>query len=141
MSKTEHTENPKDLFSAYQQNTDKIFTSIRQAVPQYHQAITNMQQEYIHAYESITSSALALQKTYATKTGFATTVPEITVKTIQSATSELIKTATTQNQVALATIDAAQRNIKALNDNTKSFVDLNKNIFQSWVSLFTPKIK
>lgn len=141
MSKTEQSENPKDLFTTYQQNTDKIFTSIRQAVPQYHQAITNMQQEYIQAYEGITGSALALQKTYAAKTGFATTVPEVTVKTIQSVTSEIIKTATTQNQVALATIDAAQRNIKTFNDNTKSFVDLNKNIFQSWVSLFTPKMK
>lgn len=140
MSKTEHTDRPKDLFSMYEQNANKIITSVRQAVPQYHQAITNMQQEYIQAYESITGSALALQKAYAAKTGFATTVPEITIKTIQSVTNEIIKTTTTQNQVALATIDAAQRNIKTFNDNTKSFVDLNTNIFQSWVSLFT-KIK
>ncbi len=141
MSKTEQTEHPKDLFSMYQNNTNKIFTSIRQSVPQYHQAVTNMQQEYIQAYESITGSAIELQKAYVVKTGLATTIPEITLKTIQSATNEVIKTAATQNQITLATIDAAQRNIKTFNDNTKSFVDLTKNIFQSWVSIFAQKTK
>ena len=141
MSKTEQTGNSSDLFSVYQRSTEKVFTSIKQAVPQYHQAITNMQQEYIHAYESIAGSAIALQKTYATKTGFGATVPDTAVKAIQSATNEAIKNATTQNQVALATIDATQKNIKTFNENAKSFVDLNTNIFQSWVSLFTPKTK
>ncbi len=141
MSKTEHTEHPKDIFSMYQSNTNKVFSAIRQSVPQYHQAVTNMQQEYIQAYESITGSAIELQKAYVAKTGLAATIPEITLKTIQSASNEVIKTATTQNQIALATIDAAQRNIKTFNDNTKSFVDLNKNIFQSWVSIFVQKTK
>ncbi|MCH7758245.1 MAG: hypothetical protein IIA19_07235, partial [Thaumarchaeota archaeon] len=48
MSKNEQTQGtPKDVFSVYQQNVDKFFTSIKQSVPQYHQSITNVQQEYL----------------------------------------------------------------------------------------------
>jgi len=39
----------------------------------------------------------------------------------------------------LASIDATQQNIKTFNDNAKSFVELNKNILQSWISAFTTK--
>jgi len=44
-----------------------------------------------------------------------------------------------QNQIALATIDATQQNIKTFNDNAKSFADLNKNVLQSWISTFTAR--
>ena len=44
-----------------------------------------------------------------------------------------------QNQIVLASIDATQQNIKTFNDNAKSFVELNKNILQSWISAFATK--
>ena len=138
MSKTEQTqENPKDAFSVYQQNVDKFFTSIKQSVPQYHQSITNVQQEYLQAYENIVDSSIALQKEYAKKFGIAANVPENAIKVIRDTTEEFAKAASLNNQIALATIDATQQNIKTFNDNAKSFADLNKNILQSWISAFT----
>lgn len=133
------TANPKDIFSVYQQNVDKIFNGIKQSVPQYHQSITNVQQEYLQAFENVVDSSIALQKEYAKKAGIATNIPEATLKVIRDTTEELTKAASIQNQVALATIDAAQQNIKTFNDNAKSFADLNKNILQSWISAFTTK--
>ena len=68
MSKNEQTHgNPKDAFSVYQENVDKIFTTIKQSVPQYHQSITNIQQEYLQAYENIVDSSISLQKEYTKK--------------------------------------------------------------------------
>ena len=140
MSKNEQTQsNPKDIFSVYQQNVDKFFNGIRTSVPQYHQAITNVQQEFIQAYENIADSAVSLQKEYAKKVGIAANVPEATIKVIQDTTEEIVKATSIQNQVTLATIDAAQQNIKTFNDNANSFAELNRNILQSWISIFSTK--
>ena len=138
MSKNEQTQGtPKDVFSVYQQNVDKFFTSIKQSVPQYHQSITNVQQEYLQAYENIVDSSFTMQKEIAKKSGIAANIPDATLKVIRDTTNEFVKAASMQNQIALATIDATQQNIKTFNDNAKSFADLNKNVLQSWISAFT----
>jgi len=139
MSNETTTKNSKDVFSVYQQNVDKLFNGIKQSVPQYHQSITNVQQEYLQAYENVVDTTITLQREYARKAGIATNIPEATLKVIRDTTEEYVKAASIQNQVALATIDATQQNIKTFNDNAKSFADLNRNILQSWISVFTTK--
>ena len=140
MSKNETTQkNPKDVFSAYQENVDRLFNGVKQSVPQYHQSITNVQQEYLQAYENMVDSSITLQKEYVKKTGIASDIPEVTLKVIRDTTEEFVKAASIQNQIALATIDVTQQNIKTFNDNAKSFADLNRNILQSWISVFTTK--
>jgi hypothetical protein len=142
MSKNETTQtNSKDVFSVYQENVDKLFNGIKQSVPQYHQSITNVQQEYLQAYENIVDSSITLQKEYVKKAGIAANIPEATLKVINDTTEEFVKATSIQNQVTLATIDATQQNIKTFNDNAKSFADLNRNILQSWISAFTNKAK
>ncbi len=140
MSKNEtNTVNSKDVFSVCQGNIDKLFDGIKHSVPQYHQSITNVQQEYLQAYENIVDSTITLQKEYVKKSGIAANIPEATLKVINDTTEEFVKATSIQNQVALATIDATQQNIKTFNDNAKSFADLNRNILQSWISAFTIK--
>ncbi len=139
MSKNEQTPGTKDVFSVYQESIDKIFTGIRQSVPQYHQSITNVQQEYLQAYENVVDSTITLQKEYAKKFGVATNIPQATLKVMNDTTEEFVKAASIHNQITLATIDATQQNIKTFNDNAKSFADLNRNILQSWISAFTTK--
>ena len=140
MSKNEQTQTtPKDAFSVYQQNVDKLFTSIKQSVPQYHQSITNVQQEYLQAFENMVDSSITIQKEFAKKSGVTANIPEAALKAIHDTTEEFVKAASIQNQIALATIDATQQNIKTFNDNAKSFADLNKNIMQSWISAFTTR--
>ena len=137
MSKNEQTQgNPKDAFSVYQQNVDKLFSSIKQSVPQYHQSITNVQQEFLQAYENMVDSSITLQKELIKKSGVSTAIPEAALKVMRDTTEEIVKVASIQNQMALATIDATQQNIKTFNDNAKSFAELNKNIMQSWISSF-----
>ena len=139
MSKNEQTLETKDMFSVYQENVDKIFSGIRHSVPQYHQSITNVQQEYLQAYENIVDSTITLQKEYAKKAGIVTNIPQTTLKVIHDTTEEFVKATSIQNQITLATIDATQQNIKTFNDNAKSFADLNRNILQSWISALTTK--
>tara|TARA_B110000438_G_C15425675_1_gene483919 strand:+ start:70 stop:459 length:390 start_codon:yes stop_codon:yes gene_type:complete len=127
------------MFSTYQENIDKMFNGIKQSVPQYHQSITNVQQEYLQAIENMIDSSITLQKEFVMKAGVASNIPATTLKVIDNTTDEFVKASSIQNQIALATIDATQQNIKTFNDNAKSFADLNKNILQSWISVFTTK--
>ena len=140
MSKNETTKvNSKDIFSVYQENIDKMFNGVKQSVPQYHQSITNIQQEYLQAFENMVDSSIAIQKEFVIKAGIASDVPSTTLKVIDDTTEEFVKASSIQNQIVLASIDATQQNIKTFNDNAKSFVELNKNILQSWISAFATK--
>ncbi|MGI0055820.1 MAG: hypothetical protein ACREAK_00425, partial [Nitrosarchaeum sp.] len=80
MSKNEQTTGTKDVFSVYQENVDKLFSDIKHSVPQYHQSITNVQQEYLQAYENVVDSTIALQKEYAKKAGIVTNIPQTALK-------------------------------------------------------------
>lgn len=140
MSKNENQTNPKDIYGVYQQNVDKYMEGIRQSVPQYHQSITNVQQELLQACENGINASVSLHKEYARKAGITSNVPEAALKVIKDTTEELVKATSIHNQVVLAAIDATQQNIKTFNDNAKSFADLNKNIVNSWISAFTTRI-
>jgi hypothetical protein len=131
--------NSKDIFSVYQENVDKMFNGVKQSVPQYHQSITNVQQEYLQAFENMVDSSIAIQKEFVIKAGIISDVPSTTLKVIDDTTEEFVKASSIQNQIVLASIDATQQNIKTFNDNAKSFVELNKNILQSWISAFATK--
>ena len=131
------TKQAKDIFAVYQQSIDRYLDAVKRSVPKYHQSITNAQQECVGAYENVINSTITLQREYAKRAGITTSVPEATLKVIRDTTEEAIKTASINNQIALATIDAAQQNVRAFNDNVKAFADLNKNIMQSWISAFT----
>ncbi len=139
MSKGESHANSKDLFSVYQQNVDKLLDGVRQSVPQYHQSVTNVQQEYLQACENIVNSGTSLQREFAKKAGITTNIPDAVLKVIQETMEEVSKSNSIQNQIALATIDAMQQNIKTINDNAKSFADINRNIIESWISALTPR--
>jgi len=140
LSKNETTKvNSKNLFSVYQENVNRMFNGVKKSVPQYHQSITNVQQEYLQAFENIIDSSIILQKDFVIKSGIVSDVPSATLKVIDDTTEEFVKASSINNQIVLATIDATQQNIKTFNDNAKSFANLNKNILQSWISAFTTK--
>ena len=140
MSKNETTKvNSKNLFSVYQENVNRMFNGVKKSVPQYHQSITNVQQEYLQAFENMVDSSITIQKEFVIKAGIASDVPSTTLKVIDDTTEEFVKASSIQNQIVLASIDATQQNIKTFNDNAKSFVELNKNILQSWISAFATK--
>ena len=139
MSTTDKQTNTKDIYGVYQQNVDKFFDGVKRQVPSYHQSVTNVQQEYVQAFENVVNSSITLQRELARKAGITTNVPEAALKVIRDATEEIVKVSSIQNKVTLATIDATQQNIKTFNDNAKAFADLNKNILQSWISALTPR--
>ncbi len=141
MSKTEQIskEQTKDNFAAFQQSSNKYFADIENSKQRYQQATSDLQDEYIKAWKNVVNANISLQKEFANKTGFNSNLPEATQNLIENITKNVIKTRSVRDQITVATIEAAKKNIKAWNDNANTFADLNRNIMQSWISALTPK--
>ncbi len=129
----------KDNFAIYQQSMDKYFTQVEQTVSRYFQAFTDLQEENIHAWRNVIRANLSLQKEFATKSGYDTTMPEASQKIVRNMTDEFLKARSVRDQIAIATIESAKKNIKTFSDNASAFADLNRDIMQSWITLCTPK--
>ena len=141
MSKTEQIskEQTKDNFATFQQSNNKYFADVENSVQRYQQATSDLQDEYIKAWKNVVNANISLQKEFANKTGCNSNLPEATQNVIEKITESVIKTRSVRDQIAVATIEATKKNIKAWNDNANTFADLNRNIMQSWISACTPK--
>ncbi len=126
-----------DIFAVYDENVDKYFDNVEKSIPKYSQTIEELQQEYLQTCENVTKATISLQKEFLKKTGWSTNFPEVTQKVFQDTTDAFVKVRSVRDQIILATIDTAKQNIKTWNDNAKTFADLNRNILQSWLSVFT----
>ena len=126
-----------DIFAVYDENVDKYFDNVEKSISKYSQTIEELQQEYLQTCENVTKATISLQKEFLKKTGWSTNFPEITQKIFQETNDGFVKARSVRDQVILATIDTAKQNIKIWNDNAKTFADLNRNILQSWLSVFT----
>ncbi len=129
----------KDNFVIYQQSIDKYFTQAEQAVSRYFQALTDLQEEYIHAWRNAIKANFSLQKEFATKSGLDITIPEASKKLFRDMNDEFLKTRSVRDQIGIATIETAKKNVKTFSDNANAFADLNRDIMQSWMSLCMPR--
>ncbi|GKS67821.1 hypothetical protein YTPLAS73_13680 [Nitrosarchaeum sp.] len=136
MSKIQET---KDVFGIYEQNINSSFATINKEVPKYHQSVTDLQQQCIQACENTMKSVLAVQKEIVSKAGINANIPEATLNTIRNTNDGVNKVYSVQSQIVQTALDATKQNIKTFNDNMQAYADLNRNIVQSWVSVFTPR--
>lgn len=130
-------ESGKDFFSTCQNNVNQYFDSIEKSLPNYIQSVSNMQQEYAKACKTAWDTTITMQKEFSKKAGINTNIPENTAKAISDANEGVTKAIAVQNQVILATVDATRQSIKAINENSKTFAELNRNIAQNWTNFFT----
>ena len=131
----------KDVFTICKQNVAKFFSEIKKSTPQYQQSVASLQQDYVEAWKNVINSAITLEQEYANKAGLNTDVPEATLKTIRDITEQAIKAYEDQNKIALDVAEETTKAFNAFNENTKSFVSLNRNIMESMMSAFQQKSK
>ena len=137
MSKQIQTQKSEDIYDVYKQNVEKYFENAESTVPQYLQLLTSIQAECYKTCKNTITSAISLQQEFAKKTGISTELPEAVKNIIVDTNKQIIKAKSVQNQIAQATTNSIQQNIKTWNDNASVFTDLNRNILQSWISTFT----
>ncbi|QLH05123.1 hypothetical protein C5F49_07155 [Nitrosopumilus oxyclinae] len=140
MSKLENTNNHKDVYSIWKEGMDNFYSTIEKSIPQFHQAATNLYQEYAKALNNASSSIVEIQREFATKAGIKSNLPEASISMIHDSAEKINKSLDVQTKMSIASIDAAQQNIKTWNENSSAFVNINKSIADSLVSPFNSKI-
>lgn len=134
-----NTENSSDFYGMWRGYMDNMFTYIEKTVPQYHQSVTNLFQEYIESWKNISCTVIDIQKEFANKIGISATLPVVSQKIGNEIEQESKTVIDVQNNIAIASINATKESLHTLNANSNEFATLNKNIVQSWPSLIQPK--
>ena len=128
-----------NVYSMYKQNVQKYFENVSKLTPQYFQSITQLQDECMKTCEKTINASISMQQEFAKKTGINTEIPEAAKTAIIDTNKQIVQASTVNNQLVKTTIDTTVQNIKTFGDNVNSFVELNKNIIQSWTTSFTLK--
>ena len=131
------TETPQDVFALYKQNVDEFFAGIEKFLPNYHQSITGLQEQWLQTCGNTLKSVLSIQQELVNKAGINTTVPEAVLQAIRNTNAEILNAYSVQTHAALTAIDVTRQNLKAFNDGAGFFADMNKNVAY-WMSMFTP---
>lgn len=124
-----------NVYSIYKQNIQKYFDNVSKNIPQYFQSITHLQEECVKACEKTMDASISVQQEFVKKNGFATVIPDALKTTFVDISKQVVQTNIVQNQIVKTTIDSTVQNVKTFNENVNTFVDLNKNIIQSWMTL------
>ncbi len=125
------SESQDDIFAVCKENAAKFFNEIEKSSPRYVQSAINLHQQNIEAWKNVINSTIEMEQEYAKKAGLQTPVPQATKNSIREFTEGVIKAYAAQNKVASDSVDATNRAINALDENTKAFSALNKNMLDS----------
>ena len=135
-STVETSTNPQ---STHLQSATRFFDEMEQSISQYRQCIEDYQQECIRSFRNNFESIVSAQREFAEKSGTSFAIPEASEKIINDTLESFNKAYSTQRQTSFAMIRAATQSIKALNENAKSFADLNRSMTQLWIPNWLPK--
>ncbi len=134
------TETPTNQQSTYLQTATRFFDEMEKSVSQYRQSVEDYQQECVRSCKNNFELIVSAQKEFAKKSATPFTIPEATEKIINDTLESFSKAYSTQKQTFFAMIKTATQSIKALNDNAKSFAELNHSMTQLWMPDWLPKI-
>ena len=128
-----------NVYSTYKQNVQKYFEGISKITPQYFQAATLLQDECMKTCEKTIGASVSIQQEFAKKTGITSDIPNEAKTAMIETNKQIVQANTVNTQLVKTVIDTTVQNIKTYNDNVNAFVELNKNIIQSWMNPFTLK--
>jgi hypothetical protein len=141
MNMSNTSESQEDVFAVCKENTAKFFNEIEKSTPRYMQSTFDLHQKNIEAWKNVINSTIAMEQEYAKKAGLKTLVPQATKNSIRDFTEGVIKSYATQNAIAVDAADATNRTIHALDENTKAFAALNKNMLDSMLLVINQQEK
>ena len=125
-----------DNFELFEKINQKYFLEIEQNVPHIQQTLFDLQNEYYKLWKNYVNSQLSLQKEFFNKSGLDYSFPDTAKDIIENMSDETIKFRSLLHKMTVTNIEQNKNYAKTLNDNSNTFVDLNKKIIENWVSMF-----
>ena len=124
--------NSSNFYDFWRGYVDTMFTYVEKTVPQYHQSLTNLFQEYVESCKHISCSAIDIQKGLANKVGISASLPDAAQKIGNDIEQESKTAIDVQNKISIASINATKDSLHTMNANSNEFAQLNKDIIKEW---------
>lgn len=128
-----------DNFDVIEQTASKYFSEIEHTVPHIQQILFDLQNEYYKTWKNAVNANISLQKEFAAKSGFNFVLPKDAKSIYENIGEETVKYRSLYHKMTISSIEAGKKNIKTWNENADVFVNLNRNLMDSWISAFMPK--
>lgn len=129
----------QDINEVFKKNFNAYFQEIEKVMPQYLQAITKLQEEFLGAWKNTINSSIISQKDFAEKTDIETNIPQEAANIIQTIAEEYIKSKNIQNQTILSTLEMFGNNLKNNNNSFESVTEFNKQFLNFWADMYSKK--
>ena len=138
--------NVTHVFDVANENFTKLVNESAKVQPQYAQAISNLQQEYIEAVRNAIQTITSVEKQYANSNSkfnnviiSDTAAPYIQgfVKQSNDFTNNIIRMADINNQLAINALNAVRENVKNYNRTVEATAEFNSNLAKAWGSSYS----
>lgn len=125
------------------ENVTKLVNETSKVQPQYAQAISNLQQEYIDALRNAIQRTFSVQKQFFTSNSnyFGVSEPaapyvQSLVKQSEDITNNFVSVADTNNQLAINALNVLRENVKNFSRTVEAAAEYNSNLAKSWASTY-----
>jgi hypothetical protein len=137
--------NVAHMVEAANENFTKLVNEAGKVQPQYAQAISNLQQEYVEAVRNAIRTITSVEKQFANSSNSSnfnnvvisdTTAPYIQgfVKQSNDFTNNIIRIADINNQLTINSINALRENLKNSSRAVEAVAEFNSSLAQAWAT-------
>lgn len=125
----------KDIYNLYNRNVNTFFGEVEKMIPQYRQAISNLQHTYATFCKDALKSVISLTHEIATSAGTNIGITQPVAKMVNTASDGLIKAQDLQIKAMLSTIDATNQSLNTYANIAKTLADINQNMLHNGISM------
>jgi len=127
---------PTTVIDTARDNTLRIIDEVAKAQPQYAQAITNLQTDFIQTTKNFVQTAFETQRQLVQNLNVPQNaqISELVSRQSNEITNNAVRAIGTYNQLAVNSIDAARENAKIFNRTVDAVTEFNTNIVKAWTS-------
>jgi hypothetical protein len=136
VSTTTRTSPTTNVIDAARDNTLRIIDEVAKVQPQYSQALSNLQTDFIQATRNFVQTSFDAQRQVSQSINLPQNaqVSELVARQSTELTNNVTRAIGTYNQLAINAIDAARENTKIFNRTVDAVTEFNTNIVKAWTS-------
>jgi hypothetical protein len=127
---------PTPILDTARENTIRIIDEIAKANPQYSQAISNLQTDFVQTTKNFVQTAFEAQRQVVQSFNLPhyPQISEVVARQSNEVTNNMVRAIGICNQLTINAIDAARENTKIANRTVDALMDFNTNILKAWTN-------
>jgi hypothetical protein len=136
-------DNAAHIVEAVNDNFTKLVNEAGKVQPQYAQAISNLQQEYIEAVRNAIQTVTTVEKQFANSNSGnfnnVVTAPYVEgfVKQSNDFTNNILRIADINNQLTINALNALRENVKNSSRAVEAAAEFNSNLARAWATSYS----